>query len=214
MVKTASEYLDKTESAARKLFEGIDSYIELLRGHQDAVFATSYTDEADFNAQFDAWSVENRDAVDRRNAAYGKFGEEILAQSILCGAVLQLASKGIQLFSKNETLPIAWSGIIRIGAAGVPFCIGREVRGVPLGLIVYAGRNQHAHYDDESLREPNTSVFERLALNHGFGGGKPFHDPAFDLRNTSIGSFASNITALIGWRSYEAYLKDMEEVLA
>ena len=37
-----------------------------------------------------------------------------------------------------------------------------------------------------------------------------FKDPAFDLENTVLINFSSNITALLGWRNYEAYYSDMK----
>ena len=65
----------------------------------------------------------------------------------------------------------------------------------------------------DSVREPNLSIFECLATNHGIQSSQPFRHPAFDLQNTSLVSFASNCTALIGWHSYEAYEKDMRALL-
>src|SRR3990167_6929857 len=97
----------------------------------------------------------------------------------------------------------------------VPFCTGRLVRGVPLGLIVYAGRNQHTHFEDQNLREPNVEVFRRLAMYHGLGKAdkQSVVDPAFHLDTESITSFAHNITALIEWRSLDAYESDMRQLL-
>ncbi len=86
---------------------------------------------------------------------------------------------------------------------------------MPIGLVIYAGRNQHIHFEDQNLREPNVEVFRRLATNHGYGKGgtTPVVDPAFHLGTESITSFANNITALIEWRSVEAYETDMRKLL-
>ena len=82
-----------------------------------------------------------------------------------------------------------------------------------LGLIILAGRNQHMHFGDEPLRDPNVSIFARLASFGSMGGDETVHDPAFDLENKNLVSFAHNITALIGWRSFGNYQRDLRELL-
>lgn len=212
-MQTPAEYIDKTESAVRKLFEGIDSYSEILRHHPTSVFITSYTDDADFNAQYEAWAKEHNHVIAASLEAQKEYIAESFAQTTLCGAVLQVAAKALECYSKNTVIPDGWSSVIKPVSKAVPFCVGRFIRDVPLGLVVYAARNQHTHFEDADLREPNLSVFECLATNHGIQSSQPFRDSAFDLQNTGLVSFASNCSALIGWRSYEAYEKDIRTLL-
>lgn len=213
-MQSAAQYLDKTRSASRKLFEGIDTYLVLIRGHT-ATFVTSYTDEADWQRQYDSWHAKNQSGIQAALEAQREFLEEGFAQAALCGAVLQIAAKAIECYSKNTEVPPEWTTLIKPDSKPVPFCVGRQIRGVPLGLIVYAGRNQHTHFEDKNLREPNITVFEKLAFNHGYLKGQQTQvaDPAFQLKTDGITSFANNITALIGWRSLEAYETDMRELL-
>jgi hypothetical protein len=212
-MQTAAEYLNKTESAARKLFEGIDSYTSILRQHPTSAFTTSYTDEADFQAQYEAWAKQNAGLIRASIEAQREYVAESFAQATLCGAVLQVAAKAIECYSNNKSVPLDWLSLIKPTSKGVPFCTGRLIRTIPLGLVIYAARNQHTHFEDEELREPNVSVFERLAVNHGIKTDQLIRDPAFDLQNTGLVSYASNCTALIGWRSYEAYEHDMHALL-
>ncbi len=212
-MQTATEYLNKTESAVRKLFEGIDSYISILKRHPTAAFATSYTNESDFHSQYEAWASANESLIRASLAAEREYIAESFAQATLCGAILQVAAKAIECFSKNTNIPGNWSAIVKVGSKAVPFCTGRLIRGVPLGLVILAARNQHTHFDDDELREPNISVFEHLAVNHGINSDQPFRDPAFDITNTGLVSYASNCTALMGWRTYEAYENDMRNLL-
>ncbi|MDX9844952.1 MAG: hypothetical protein RBT42_14490 [Aquabacterium sp.] len=205
--------MSKTESAVRKLFEGIDSYTSILKRHPTAVFVTSYTNEADFHAQYEAWARENESQIRASLEAEREYMAESFAQATFCGAILQVAAKAIECFSKNTSVPEDWSAIVKVGTKAVPFCAGRLIRDVPLGLVIHAARNQHTHFDDDELREPNISVFERLAVNHGIKSGQPFRDPAFDIQNTRLVSYASNCTALMGWRTYEAYEQDMHALL-
>lgn len=212
-MQTAAEYLDKTESAIRLLFDGIDSYISILRHHPTSAFVTSYTDEADFQAQYKAWAKENDGVIRASLEAQREYLAESFAQATLCGAILQVAAKAIECYSMNKKIPADWTTFIKTTSVAAPFCVGRMVRGVPLGLVIYAARNQHTHLEDTELRELNVEVFERLAVNHGAMTNIPFRDPAFDLKNTGLMSYASNCTALIGWRSYEVYKRDMQALL-
>lgn len=212
-MQSAAEYIAKTESAMRKLFEGIDSYSEILRRHPHSVFVTSYTNNTDSAAQYEEWAKENQHSIAASLDAQKEYIAESFAQATLCGAVLQVAAKALECYSKNTVILSEWSPVIKPEQKPVRFCVGRLLHGVPLGLVIYAARNQHTHFGDAKLNEPNLTVFERLATNHGIQSSQPFRHPAFDLQNTGLVSFASNCTALIGWRLYEAYEKDMRVLL-
>jgi hypothetical protein len=85
---------------------------------------------------------------------------------------------------------------------------------VPIGLIIYAARNQYNHWDEEHLRNRvNEWVFNTLATRHGIKGAEKFKDPAFDLNNKMIQIFSSNVVFILGWHSYDLYLADMENLL-
>ncbi|MEP6887777.1 MAG: hypothetical protein ABI945_05585, partial [Nitrospirales bacterium] len=58
-----------------------------------------------------------------------------------------------------------------------------------------------------------SGILEHIALNHGYETDVPFKDPAFNLQNAQLINFASNITGLLGWRSYDAYAVDMQQLL-
>ena len=211
---TPSEYLRRTESAARRLFEGIESYVAILKKAPTPVFVTSYSNDSDLDAQRNAWAMQNEKAIQASLQAERDFSAESFALATLCGSVLQVAAKAIECYSTNMSIPADWANIVKPGAKAVRFCTGRQVRRVSVGMIILAGRNQHMHFEDTSLREPSISVFKRLAIYHGKNEDPSLLDPAFDLRNSVLISFASNVTALLGWRSYAAYESDMRELLA
>jgi len=64
------------------------------------------------------------------------------------------------------------------------FCCGRSVRGVPVGLIIYATRNQYNHQDANSLNKLNTTIFDTLAYNHGIKGMENVKEPAFECEQS------------------------------
>lgn len=213
-MQSAAEYLQRTESAVRKLFEGVESYTAALGRVRTPVFITSSSEEQEREAQFLAWLSENEAAIQASREAQREYFAESFALATLCGSVLQVAAKALERYSSNTTVPNDWIDLIKPDRTYARYCVGRLCRQVPLGLIILGGRNQHMHFGEEALREPNVRVFERLAIHHGKNTDPAVRDPAFDLANPLLVSFAHNVTALIGWRSYEAYESDLKTLLA
>lgn len=212
-MESAEQYLRKTESAVRKLFEGIDSYLDLLRSNRVSGFTSEYGDPDDFREKYEIWAHENEEAIQKSLASQRQYLAESFAQGTLCGALLQVAAKGIECYSEKQPVPTDWRDLIGSDSKAALFCKGREVRGVPAGLIIYAARNQHTHFEEARLREPNVEVFSRLATNHGIQSSETFMDPMFDLQRKALLSYASNCTGLLGWRNYASYESDMRELL-
>jgi hypothetical protein len=209
MMDTAREYIEKTRSAAQSLITGIDRYLDVLRGSPNPVLVESYASDA----ARDSWLRDNRLPINAAMTAQRIFVSEAFAMANLSGALLQIAAGGIRMYSLNQFVPQSVS-TLNLGESLRAYCVGRLVRGVPLGLIVYAGRNQYNHFDDDALREPNSAIFERLATGHGIASEEPFRDPAYDLSNPRRPlCLANNVTALIEWRNYARYEADMKTML-
>lgn len=212
-MESPAEYLSRTESATRTLLDGIEAYIAPLKHAPLSVFGGSFSDEKIARVAFDHWSAEKDEQIQLSLKSQREFLAESFALATLCGCLLQIAAKGIEWFSNNTDIPFDFGSVIKPSSPAVPFCIGRCVRGVPVGLVIYAGRNQFAHFNERELREPNVTIFERLAVNHGETMEGDFKDPAFDLQNGQLVNFAGNITRLLGWRNHDAYATDMRQVL-
>ena len=208
-METSQEYLARTKSAVQHLFAGIDSYLRILRDGRAPVLVGTYESPEERDRALEAWMKQNEGAIQRGLEAERAFLAEKYALATLCGSLLQVAAMAIRLYSKNEMVPADLEAVTK--RAGSPYCIGRLVRGVPLGLVIYAGRNQWNHLDDHELREPSATVFEWLATKHTYGEG--IRDPAFDLANELVWNYASNVTSLIGWHEYREYERDMRLLL-
>lgn len=213
-MQTVSEYLDKTESAVKKLFDGIDAYLEVLRQEPGIVYSCG-KDEDPWVA-YDRWASDNPGKLEASLDAQRRFVAESFALATLCGGVLQIAAKAIECYSVVGEVPKDFNDLLKMkgGKPARSFCIGRRVHDVPIGLVIYAGRNQATHYNEKSLKnEVNVEVFRRLCAGNPSLASKGLHDPAFDLSGSNMTNFASNITALLGWRSFEAYDADMRALL-
>ncbi len=206
-------FLAKTESAVHKLFTGVSQYLALIQSGNTPVFSGAFSSEQVRDQAFESWLAQNDEAIRISLKAQRNFLNESFALGTLCGAILHVAATGTSWFSSKPNIPTEFKTVIHIGSSAHPFCIGRYIRGVPIGLIVYAGRNQYNHMDDQDLREPNRTIFDHLAKNHGYKSDAPFLDPAFDLNNTRVINFSSNMTGLLGWRSYDKYRADMSQLL-
>lgn len=201
-MNTIHDYLAGTESAMRLLFQGIQSYTDMIGGIP--VFVTGDPDPE--SEAWKQWRRDNAEAIAASMDRQRQFSVSAFAMATLCGTVLQVADKAIELYSANTALTSSADGILVPGKkTAVPYCIGHEIRGVPIGLIIYAGRNQHAHFEEDP-KAIGRAVFARLA--HPEGG----YDPAFDLQNPRLTNYAHNITGLLKWRSYAAYLADMQQL--
>lgn len=209
-METPQQYLARTKSAVQHLFAGIDAYLRILREGRPPVLVGTYRSSEERDRALQDWMKENEGAIQKGLEAERAFLAEKYALATLCGSLLQVAAMAIRLYSKNETVPAEFEAVMKKPAA-IPYCIGRVVRGVPLGLVIYAGRNQYNHVDDGNLREPSATVFEWLATKHTYGEG--VRDPAFDLGRGMVWNYSSNVTSLIGWRDYETYEKDMQSLL-
>lgn len=210
-METAADYLKRTESAARKLFEGIDSYLERLQRAVPPVFVSSGANRQQADVELEAWKKRHDAAIKASLAAQREYFAESFALATLCGSVLQVAAKALEQYSTNTVVPEEWAPVVK--AKHARYCIGGPVRCVPLGLVILAGRNQHMLFGEAQLWEPNLTVFERLAIYHDRNTDRAVRDPAFDLGNPRLVSFAHNITALIGWRSFDNYQRDLRELL-
>ena len=208
-MQSAEDYLRKTESAVRLLFTGIDSYLQVLRQATGVVFVSGELDDSKREAEFAAWLIENEQRLAAARVAERDFIAESFALDTLCGSVLQVAEKALELYGTNNVIPTGLPAAVKSQHA--KFCVGRPIRTVPLGLVIYAARNQHTHFNDDGLREPSSSVFNLLATQHRFGPG--IVAPSFDLKNDRLLSYASNVTSLLHWRSYEQYIADMRSML-
>lgn len=210
-MQTFDEYLAKTESAVRQLFGAINAYRSVLDKVRAPIFVSSTLDDQERERELQAWLARHADAIQAARESERRYFDESFALATICGAVLQVADKAIECFSEHTEIRPDWQGILT--EHSVRYGIGRIVRNVPLGLIVLAGRNQHMHFDDEKPRKLTIMVFDRLAIYHGRNTDPEIRDPAFDLRNERLVSYAHNIAAILEWNSYDAYEADLRQAV-
>lgn len=202
---SAKSYFAKTKTATCKLFQGIEAYRSIIK--RAPVFTNSFLDEHDLNAQVEQWRQQTATEWLAYDAALEEYLAQSFAQATLSGSVLQIAAKAIECYGSGSDIQ---SDFDKLSPKIKKFCVGRIIRGVPIGLIIYAGRNQHMHFNEESLRPLTADIFKCLAKNHPYPKTVTI-DPALDIQPKL--SYASNVLALLGWRSYNDYERDMYNLL-
>jgi hypothetical protein len=210
-MKTATAYLLRTESAVKHLFEGISHYFDILKTTSSTAYIT--VNGPSTNYEFSKWHEENHGNLIQDRDSMRTFVVESFALDTLCGAVLQIAGKALEQYGRNKIIPDNLAKFVH--PKNSRYCIGRYIRNVPLGLIIYAARNQHTHYNDDRLASISESVFDLLAtlpFTNNYSKNQSNVDPSFDLNNPKLYSYASNVLCLIGWNSYGQYRQDMDSL--
>lgn len=202
--ETPQEYLLQTEHAVRHLYAGIAS---CWAYYQEAL------EHWDISKIGQPKTPENEAALNRYLELAKKHFDLKFSEGVFSGSILQIAAMGIRYFSRNESIPESCKRIVSAkDKTAIQYCIGKELYGLPIGLIIYAARNQYNHWDDEDPHKITTSVFNMLSSCFR---EDMFHDLAFSLSNPGITVYANEVrlTAL-GWGTYEKYLSEMGALLS
>lgn len=151
------------------------------------------------------------------------------AREVIAGSILQIAYFGIKRhgassgkspkalhFEAEMNRLIGRSQKPRIKRFELPvdFCVGREVGHLPIGMLVYAGRNQYNHFDDARLGVVNEVVFNQL--------NQLFPDPGNGLSFHVLGAgrpLSYSVINALGWTDndtalgFEPFQRDMFDML-
>jgi hypothetical protein len=196
------EYLNLTEHAVRYFYAGLDDCWQV---YERAL------EHWDLSRVGKPLTEEEMERARKYVEQAGKYFSLKFSEGTLAGAIFQVATTGIRLFSANNIIPDDCIDIVSPKAkSAIPFCIGKRLYGLPLGLIIYAARNQYAHFEEDP-HQVTSNVFHQLTIAFW---DNPLYDLAFDLGNPTIDIYANEI--LLGglnWTTYEKFRSEMEELL-
>lgn len=203
---TLPEYLTEIEHAVRTVISEIHvEHVHLARLQRELVALTAATDdgyqrvnflvlnpELDYEGLGTAIHWETYFGPDKERfnknadvqATKAKIETRSFSVAALSGNLLQYAKQGLSLrYGKNRV--------------GCP--IGRNIHGIPVHEIIWQGRNQAMHWEEEPPHKPVVNCFESLATNVS----AVFSE--FNQRN-----MAFEVIDLLGWSSVEAFNRDMQ----
>ena len=193
-------YLKDTESAIKLFFEGLDSYFSMKLPSLEA-----YIDESGFVQM-------SRSEAGEFLKPYEKYFALEFSRATLAGSILQVAYMALKKFSSNSEVSqkcqefgvVANSDLSR-------YCVGREVHGIPIGLLIYVGRIQYNHWEDGHLKKVPTGVFDHLA--NVYHDDQDF-DMVYALHYPEPHPVSHYIVRFeLGWITFDDYIKDMRMML-
>jgi len=194
-------YIKATEPAVQHLFSGLAAYysghlpsILQYRGHDGIIRMAKEENEAFIKAYEAHFDLE-------------------FARAALSGSILQIAYTGIKKYGQSRTVsPRCLELNVKASTPGAVFCVGRPVRNIPLGLLIYAGRIQYNHWEEGEPSNPIAQqVFRELAASYS-------DDQDFDLGYVLDYPASRPVSHYIvrlelGWLSYQQYIEDMTTIL-
>lgn len=191
-MENARSYMVETAPAVEGLFRLLNEY-----GWQK------------IQALVDLTKSKTRDDLERRKHM---FSSTDVAREIIAGSILQIAYVAIERFAvlgeKSENAIRFETEINRllkenpttrwkkheIFSLPARFCVGRDIGDLPLGVVVFAGRNQYNHFGEKRLSVLNEVVFNHL---HNMWPS-PFNGISFNLYGSNRPRSYSVLSAL-GW---------------
>jgi len=205
----AKSYLTSTTPATEGLFKLLNQY-----GWQK------------MRAIVDMTKSTTRDEIEEHKSKYSSVD---VAREVIAGSILQIAFVAIKEYGVPQEKPplvlefeeqinklISASPKTRCKNFSLPagFCVGRELGHLPIGLVIYAARNQYNHFYEDRLSVVNEVIFNYLnqlwpsprnGLSFNLYDGKQF--------------YAYSALAALGWTDthkrlgYTAYAEDMAHLL-
>lgn len=198
---SAEGYLDQSEKAMQHLFEGLNEY--------DSIRLPSIINYVDETGLVKMTKEENEAFLQ----VYEEHFDLEFARASLAGSMLQVAYIGIKRHSPATSISQVCSNLnVKPGTTAAKFCLGKEIKGIPAGLLIYAGRIQYNHWEEGEPSNPVVrDVFRELV--HAYSANQHF-DMAYVLDYPGPRPVSHYIVRLeLGWMTYDDYLANMKELL-
>jgi hypothetical protein len=210
-VENAKSYLVKTEPATEGLFKLLNKY----GWHK-------------MRAIVEICNSQTRDALKVGKANYASID---IARDVIAGSILQIAYSAINQYAAkvdkpdsvlkfeskiNTMLAVAPNARCKHFELRAEFCVGRNLGELPIGLVIYAARNQYNHFGDKRLLVANEVIFDYLNL---LWPEPVKNDLSFNLRNKKYKFYSYAALCALGWvdsskrLGYQAYKEDMGSIL-
>lgn len=204
-MNSAETYIEKTQPAVAGLFDLLRQYAgDQIR----AIVGISNTRDP----------AEQRQLLEVAKARY-------VAREAIAGSILQIAYMGIKRFSpggpRNQLIEEIEVTILdkkgKVRRYPKAFRVGRLVGDMPIGIAIYAGRNQYNHQDAQRLDPSNELVFNYLDWLYR---DQYKNNISFDFYDSEAFNYAFSILAALQWlpshrtpSPYGRYAADMRSML-
>lgn len=184
----ADEYINDSCLAVSKLMKTLSSFEQEIMNSFARMTKTS-------------------DPTEQTNQVKNIFSQ-FIPRDAIAGAMLQIAFMSMRHFpktgKKNETVVFLEGRVNETIRSKKPYsypishCVGREIIGIPIGLLIFAARNQYNHQDEPAnrLQYCNRIIFEALDRSLGKIGTTGL---GFNLYSEKPTMYAYSVVMLLGW---------------
>ncbi len=197
---SAKKYLKETEPAVKHMYAALEHYVKLNPRRKE-------------NKRKNGSAQARKEVIRYLGRGIDATGLD-MAKATLCGAIVHVAYSGIKQYSKNGTIPISCGKLdIPIEDNNAKFYVGREIHGIPMGLIVYAAREQFSNWEKGTPSNPTAKgVFEHL---RSVRKKNIWQDLIYEL-DWPVKRPVSHHVLLqeLNWQTYEDYITDMQQALS
>lgn len=173
--------------------------------------------------------IFNSKTITELNNHKANYSSVDTAREVISGSIFQVAyvaikqyakpkkqSEGALRFESEINRLIQEKPAARIKNFTLPqeFCVGREIGDIPIGLIIFAARNQYNHFYEKRLNVVNEVIFNYLNMLWP----DPPNDLSFDLYDESK-FYSFSALSTLNWTdeketsAYTKYKKDISDIL-
>lgn len=194
---TGIEFLETTKPAVEHCFIGLGEYYsEKL---------PTFFDYVDKNGKITIGKHEAR----KITLKYEEFFALEEARAILAGSILQVAFSALKNYSTGSYISDECKNLgVKAKSSNLKMCVGRIVHNIPIGLMIYAGRIQYNHWEENELsNQLAKNVFRHLVSIY-------YNDLTFDmvyeLGYPEPRPLSHHLVRHeLNWMNYEDYYSDM-----
>lgn len=206
-METWKDYLNRTEPSLRILFDSLKEYRSTLAASDLPELISGSGDDGDLFSKFTTWkSAAAKPAQEPSPKERARKSADSVTP--LAKSILQLAYFLIDKYSANTSVAADLLPLAREQSIPAKFFVGRRIRNVPLGLILYASRGYFGGKPSDPAYEGSRQVFEILLESR-------FEDRAmvgFQAQGSLHVNNPKNCLDLIGWKTVHDYHRDMSVI--
>lgn len=203
------KYYEQTEHAARQLIKNLNFYDELL--DKGVIVSPFWADNENWNDKAENWYKENQDKIENSGDYLKEFAGSQISRDVISGSLLQIAYMGLKLYAPkipiNKLPALINEKIDKSGQQYLAkFSHGRKVWNLPIGLIVYASRNQYNHFEDKSYNTLTQTIVDEMTK----------HDPMIPeiLKKDEARSISYRVVEKLGWKYFRNFENDIKDLIS
>lgn len=207
-MKDPQDYFNQIQHSGKQLISNFSYYDRLLE--KGIVVSPFFPENESGNKQARNWFEENRVQIKQSGEYLNEYSGSQISRDVISGALLQIAYMALKLFAEKieiselpkfvkENIKENWHQSL------TKFSHDRKVWGLPIGLLIYAARNQYNHFEERSYNNPTQSIINEICRK----------DPMtrFFLDKYETRPISYIVIEVLGWQDHQNFETDIKELI-